>query len=265
MGPPARDGSGSAGASHYNPRMPPPAHDVAPLLRARGLGRSFGRVSALGGVDLDLSAGESVALLGPNGAGKTTLLRVLAGSARRDAGTLDWADGPGRVGWVPQRPALYPRLSARENLRLFAGLERADDPAGRADALIARAALDEYADRPAGTLSTGTLARLNLAIALTGAPSVLLLDEPTATISPEHRGRLWDWLRDLRAEGLALLFSTQSVHEAHRHADRVLVLAGGRPAFAGTLDDMVARHGRAGDPHDEPAEAAFLRLVGEEG
>ncbi len=244
--------------------MPSPEPAPEALLRSRGVGRRFGRVQALADVDLDLMPGESVALLGPNGAGKTTLLGILAGGGRPDTGTVEWgAGGPAHVGWVPQRPALYPRLTPRENLRLFARMEGAPDPHARADSLIARTGLDEYADRPARRLSTGTLARLNLAIALAGDPRVLLLDEPTATVSPEHRRRLWELLHTLRRDGLALVFSTQSVDEARRHADRVLVLAGGRPAFDGTLDRMVAEHGVAGDDRGDATEIAFLRLIGE--
>ena len=138
---------------------------------ARGLRRRYRDFAALDGVDLDLRAGESVALLGPNGAGKTTLLTILAGVARATEGAVEWRDGAApRVGWVPQRPALYPRLTTRENLRLFAALEGASDPEAAAEDLIARADLAEFADRPAAKLSTGTLQRLNLAIALAGRP-----------------------------------------------------------------------------------------------
>ena len=216
---------------------------------------------ALDGVDLDLSAGESVALLGPNGAGKTTLLGILAGADRPGEGEVRAA--PGRVGWVPQRPAVYGRLSVRENLRLFAALEGRPEPGRAAEGLIARADLGEVADRRADRLSTGTLQRLNLAVALAGEPAALLLDEPTATLSPEQRVRLWAWLGELRdAEGLALLFSTQSVQEAARHADRLVVLTGGRVAFAGGVDELLAGAGEAaGD--DDAAERAFLRLVEE--
>jgi ABC-type multidrug transport system ATPase subunit len=216
-------------------------------------------VLALEGVDLDLSAGESVALLGPNGAGKTTLLGILAGADRPGAGEVRVE--PGRVGWVPQRPALYGRLSVRENLRLFAALEGRPDPARAAEGLIARADLGEVADRRADRLSTGTLQRLNLAVALAGEPAALLLDEPTATLSPEQRVRLWAWLGELRAaQGMALIFSTQSVHEAARHADRLVVLAGGRVAFSGGVDELRAGAGEA-EGGEDAAERAFLRLV----
>ncbi len=232
------------------------------MLTARGLGRRYRGVVALEGVDVRLDPGESVALIGPNGAGKTTLLTILAGVTRATTGGVEWADGATpRVGWVPHRPALYQRLTPRENLRLFAGLEGAPDPAALAEELIARADLGEFADRPAGRLSTGTIQRLNLAIALAGRPSVLLLDEPTATLSPDQRHRLWEWLASLRAEGMALLFSTQSVDEAMRRSDRMMVLTAGRLLFSGTSDEMVSAHGIGPGADAEAAELAFLRLV----
>jgi ABC-2 type transport system ATP-binding protein len=239
-----------------------------PVLVARGLARSFHGVAALRGVDLELGGGEAVALLGPNGAGKTTLLTILAGVGRRDAGTLEWAAGVApRVGWVPQRPALYQRLTVRENLALFAGLEGSGDAGAMADALIDRADLGAFADRQAAQLSTGTMQRLNLALALAGRPSVLLLDEPTATLSPDQRRRLWAWLDELRADdGLALLFSTQSVDEATRHGHRMVVLAGGALLFAGTAAEMTALHGIDPAGGAEAAELAFMRVVaGDEG
>jgi ABC-type multidrug transport system ATPase subunit len=241
----------------------PPAPELTRRLRARGLGRSYRRTRALQGVDLDVRAGESVALLGPNGSGKTTLLTILAGVGRRDEGTVEWSEpAAGAVGWVPQHPAVYSRLTTRENLLLFAGLEGAGDVDARTDDLLRAADLTEFADRRASELSTGTLQRLNFAIALAGRPSVLLLDEPTGTVSPDQRRRLWEWLERMRAdEGLALVFSTQSVDEASRHADRMLVLAEGRPVFEGTADGLVAAHGRPGDAGDDRAGAAFLRLI----
>jgi ABC-2 type transport system ATP-binding protein len=233
------------------------------VLVARGVGRSYRGVRALSDVDLELRSGQSVALLGPNGAGKTTLLAILAGVARAGSGTLAWADGAEpRVGWVPQRPAVYQRLTVRENLRLFAALEERGDAAATADSLIARADLGAVADRMASKLSTGTLQRLNLAIALAGRPSVLLLDEPTATLSPDQRLRLWRWLDELRAEeGMAVLFSTQSVDEAQRHGDRLMVLVAGRLAFSGTAQEMVAVHGDHAGGDAEVAEGAFMRLL----
>jgi ABC-2 type transport system ATP-binding protein len=230
---------------------------------ARGVSRRYRGVRALTDVDIELARGESVALVGPNGAGKTTLLTILAGVGRAGSGTLAWAEGVApRVGWVPHRPALYQRLSVRENLRLFAALEGRGDPAAETESLIARADLGAVADQRASRLSTGTLQRLNLAIALAGRPSVLLLDEPTAALSPDQRHRLWRWLDELRAEeGMALLFSTQSVDEAQRHGDRLVILVDGRLAFSGTAEELVAEHGSGTGSGAEVAERAFMRLL----
>jgi ABC-2 type transport system ATP-binding protein len=233
-----------------------------PLLTATGLAKRYRTALALEGAAIAVREGESVALLGPNGSGKTTLLTILAGVIRPSGGTTAWREGAvERVGWVPHDPALYGRLTTRENLRLFAALEGAREPAAAAEALLRRADLVEYADRLATRLSTGTRQRLNLAIALAGEPSVLLLDEPTATLSPDQRHRLWSWLDELRdVDGLAIVFSTQSVDEAATHGDRMLVLAAGRVVFEGDAQRLVAEHGPPGAR--DPAEAAFLAVVG---
>ncbi len=224
----------------------------APLLHAHGIARRYGGVEALAPLTMDIAFGERIALIGPNGAGKTTLLTMLAGVRPPDGGRIDWADRTrGHVGWVPQRPALYPRLTVRENLRLFAGLEGADDPSATADRLIGRADLGNFADRRASALSTGTMQRLNLAIALAGLPCLLLLDEPGGTLSPDQRIRLWEWMNDLvRTDGVALVFSTQSMGEAARNADRVLVLGHGRLLYDGPASGM--------------DEAAFMALLGDD-
>ncbi len=231
------------------------------LLTARGIARQYGQVQALAPLDLSLVRGERVALIGPNGAGKTTLLSILAGVCSTTAGTIGWAGGtPLPVGWVPQKPALYPRLTVRENLRLFAGLEGADDAPATANELIAHADLVEFADRRASALSTGTLQRLNLAIALAGQPTILLLDEPTGTLSPDQRHRLWAWMDDLASGGMTLVFSTQSLDEAVRHADRIVALVAGHMRMDGSVADLIRLGG--GDPGDpDAAEAAFMALV----
>ena len=203
-------------------------------------------------------------MLGPNGAGKTTLLRILAGASAPSAGRVSrQATAASGIGWVPQSPAVYRRLTTRENLRLFAALESAAQPEALAQELLDRADLTRFADTRAGELSTGTLQRLNLAIALAGRPSALLLDEPTATLSPDQVRRLWTWLDELRRDdGLAVLFSTQSVDEAARHAERMMVLNAGRSVFEGTVAELIRAYGAEGASLTEAAEEAFLNLVG---
>ena len=191
------------------------------LLEARGVARSFGAHVALEPTDVQLAEGELVALVGPNGAGKSTLLSILAGALAPSAGTVE---RHAAVGWVPQRPAHYARLTARENLELFASLEHA--PATRPDELLGSFELP--ADVRAAALSVGNRQRLDVALALISSPRVLLLDEPTASLDPAQRRRLWDIAERLRSEGGAVLVATHHWEELAGRADRTLELAEGR-------------------------------------
>ena len=196
---------------------------TTPLVRAVAVARRFGDVVALAPTDVELFPGETVALVGPNGAGKSTLLSVLAGALEPSEGVVEVH---ATVGWVPQRPAHYSRLSARENLELFAELEGVRDPRAAAQGLLDRFSLPKEA-RPSGDLSVGNRQRLNVALSLLGEPRVLLLDEPTAPLDPGQRRRLWEVVTALRGEGGAVCFATQNLEEVE-HADRVLVLQDGR-------------------------------------
>ena len=208
------------------------------LLAARGISRRYGDHAALEPTDLEVSAGEVVALVGPNGAGKSTLLAILAGALPPTTGSVDRSAHIG-VGWMPQRPAHYGRLTARENLEFFARLEREDD----ADAAATRL-LDDFqlpTDRPSSSLSVGNRQRLNLAIALLGGPKVLLLDEPTASLDPAQRSRLWARTAALAASGGAVVLATQNVEDLERTCDRVVELVEGRTVFAGSVAEYAAQ------------------------
>jgi ABC-type multidrug transport system ATPase subunit len=204
------------------------------LLRALRIARRFGDVEALAPTDLDLVAGETVALVGANGAGKSTLLAILAGALDPSEGTVETH---ARVAWVPQRPAHYGRLSARENLELFARLEGERDPAQAARGLLERFSLTA-GDHPSSELSVGNRQRLNVALSLLGDPRVLLLDEPTASLDPGQRRRVWEVVTALRGEGGAICFATQNVEEVG-HADRVLALQDGR-VVGSSVDEVFA-------------------------
>ena len=206
------------------------------LLAAHGVGRRFGRRTALAPTTLEVRAGEAVALVGPNGAGKSTLLSILAGALPPSAGGV--VRRARSVGWAPQRPAHYGRLTARENLELFASLAGLASPRDAAGRLLDLVELE--GDAPAAELSAGNQQRLNLAMALLGEPDVLLLDEPTASLDQAGRARLWNVLAVTRDRGGAVVFATQSTEEVERTADRVVALLSGRVVFDGAAHEYTA-------------------------
>jgi ABC-2 type transport system ATP-binding protein len=245
------------------------------VLQVDALGKRFGERVALRDVSFELHAGELVAVVGPNGAGKTTLLSILAGVQRASAGSVSYhlgagagagagnGDGDGRaIGWAPQQPAVYSKLTVRENLRLFARLERVAD----ADAAVARmldqTGLAERADDRVERLSGGNRQRVNVALGLLSAPRVLALDEPSSALDPGQRARLWQFVSALAQRGTSVLFSTHHLGEVRRYASRAIVLADGEMLFDGTPAELVARGGGA---HDDDLEGAFLAFMRERG
>jgi len=209
-------------------------------MRIAGVGKRFGATAALRDVSFDLQPGERVAIIGPNGAGKTTLLQILAGSMAPDEGEVDLP----LAGWVPQRAAVYSKLTVRENLQLFGRLEKAPD-----ERVARMLALTELGgDEETGKLSGGNRQRLNIAVGLLGDPPLVLLDEPSASLDPAQRERLWAFIATLEA---TVLYTTHDVGEADRHADRVLVLADGELLYIGTPGELAG---------DRDLETAFLEL-----
>jgi len=215
----------------------------------------YGTRAALDGVSFTVEAGEVVGLLGPNGAGKTSTLSVLATLRRPSAGTAavaghavdrEPAQARRALGLVPQQIALYPTLTARENLQFFVrllGLSRRDASAAIERALDV-AGLAERADDIVSTFSGGMQRRLNLACALLHTPRVLLLDEPTVGVDPQSRERIFTAVREQAAAGAAVLYSTHYMEEAERLCDRVVLIDDGRVVAAGTPADLVRQTAR---------------------
>jgi ABC-2 type transport system ATP-binding protein len=239
-------------AAHAAPSSAPVA------LRAEGLSKTYGSRAALQGVSFSANEGELIAIIGPNGAGKTTLLQILAGALAATDGSVSVPSG--RIGWVPQQPALYSKLSVAENLRLFARLEKVADVERTVERMLEQTALGDRADDEVSRLSGGNRQRVNIAIGLLGEPEVLLLDEPSASLDPRQRERLWAFLAEL---GTTVVFSTHDVGEAERHADRLLVLADGELLFTGTPTELEAETG--GDAATPDFETAFVRFLHEKG
>jgi ABC-2 type transport system ATP-binding protein len=226
-----------------------------PVLRVEGLGKRYGARQALHDVSFVARAGELVAVIGPNGAGKTTLLSILAGVQAPSAGAVNRA--PGEVGWVPQQPALYSKLSVLENLRLFARLESVSDPEAAVARMLDQTGLAERADERIDRLSGGSRQRVNVALGLLADPAVILLDEPSSSLDPSQRERLWLLVGELARQGTSVVFSTHIVAEAQRYAQRVIVLDQGELLFDGAPAELVRRPDMDGD--FEQAFVAFLR------
>ena len=218
------------------------------------LGKRFGEIVAVDGVNLAVPPGTVLGLLGPNGAGKTTTVRILTTILRPDRGRAtvlghDVAAEPDLVrtiiGLAGQYAAVDGNLTGRENLRMVGRLthQRKAVIAPRADELLERFGLADAADRPVRTYSGGMRRRLDLAAALVHKPPVLFLDEPTTGLDPRGRNDLWAVIGELVADGMTLLLTTQYLEEAERLADRIMVIDGGRVIAEGTAAELKHRLG----------------------
>jgi ABC-2 type transport system ATP-binding protein len=227
---------------------------MTPTIEAHGLVKRFGRTTALDGLDLVMEPGQVVAVLGPNGAGKTTFVRAVATLLRPDAGTLQVA---GRdvvkqaqavrqvIGLAGQYAAVEPTMSGRENLEMVARLFGQSRRSAKANsaAVLEQLGLVDAADRLVRTYSGGMRRRLDLAISLITAPSVLFLDEPTTGLDPRSRSAMWETIRELLDGGTTILLTTQYLEEADQLADRIAVIDKGRVVAEGTAAELKRKVG----------------------
>lgn len=221
---------------------------AASVLSVREARKAFGKVTALQGATFDLREGELLGLLGPNGAGKTTLVRAVSGRVRLDGGevrlfgrTLDGAEGRRGLGIVPQELAVYPRLTARENLEVFGrfhGVAPADLK-GKVGWALEWTGLTDRADEPVSRFSGGMRRRLNIACGVLHDPRVVLLDEPTVGVDPQSRERIYDMLARLRDAGASLLLTTHQLEEAEARCQRIVIIDHGRVIASGTLGELM--------------------------
>ncbi|TMF21293.1 MAG: ABC transporter ATP-binding protein [Chloroflexi bacterium] len=211
-----------------------------------GVVKRFGSLRALDGATLRIRRGEVYGLLGPNGAGKTTLIRALVGLVVPDGGTVTVLgrrapnlDVLGRVGYMTQQAALYPDLSAEENVAFFAAINGAHDGVREALEFV------ELWDRRGSvvsSLSGGMRTRCSLACALVHKPDLLLLDEPTVGVDPLLRVQLWHRFQRMAHDGTSILVSSHVMDEAER-CDRLGLIRFGRLLAEGTVSELKATAG----------------------
>jgi ABC-2 type transport system ATP-binding protein len=226
-----------------------------PLLVCEDLHKRYRDIVAVDGVGFHVDPGETYGLLGPNGAGKTTTIAMVCGLLERDGGSvtvagmpmdIDSTEAKALIGYVPQDLAIYPDLSARENLRFFGRLQRLGGARldRRVEAILEMTGLTERAGDRTDTYSGGMKRRLNIGIGLLHEPRLLVLDEPTVGVDPQSRHAILEAVDALRQGGMSILYTTHYMEEAERLCDRIGIIDGGRILAEGTREELVATVGQ---------------------
>jgi lipooligosaccharide transport system ATP-binding protein len=224
---------------------------VTAALELSGVVKTFGSITAVDGIDLEVPEGTCLGLLGPNGAGKSTTMRLLTGQAIADEGELRVLgyELPGEakaaralMGVVPQLDNLDVDVTVEDNLAVFARLYRVPDVREAVDRGLELARLSHRRRDAVDELSGGMRRRLLLARGLVHRPELILLDEPTVGLDPQIRTELWALIGALRSEGTTILMSTHYIEEAERLADEVAVMAHGKIIARGRPSELVAEH-----------------------
>jgi ABC-2 type transport system ATP-binding protein len=226
-----------------------PGADPEDALRIRDVVKRFGTTVALNHAGLELRRGERLALLGPNGAGKTTLVRCICGRAVPDSGEIHMlgrrlppSGGRHRLGFVPQEIALYPDLTARENIDAFGRFHglRGGELDEAVDWALEWTGLADRAASLTKTFSSGMKRRVNIACGVLHRPLVLLLDEPTVGVDPQSRDRIFAMLDELWRQGTSVLLTTHQLDEAEQQCDRIVIIDYGQVIAQGTLSELIA-------------------------
>jgi ABC-2 type transport system ATP-binding protein len=235
--------------------MTPEPADAAPVLACADLRKAFGERVAVDGVGFSIGPSETYGLLGPNGAGKTTTISMICGLLVRDAGSVEVVGQPvnvdavrakANIGYVPQDLAIYPELSARENLRFFGQLYGLGGPElkGRIGEVLETIGLADRADERTDGFSGGMKRRLNIGIGLLNRPRLLVLDEPTVGVDPQSRNAILASVEELGRQGMAILYTTHYMEEAERLCDRVGIIDHGQIKAEGTRRELVSLIGQ---------------------
>ena len=242
------------------------------MIQVRDLVKSFGAFKAVDGVSLEVEAGEIHGFLGPNGAGKTTMIRVIAGLLKPTSGSVsidghDLASDPVRaksaLGFIPDRPFLYEKLTALEFLAFHGGLFGMEGPElkHRAAELLELFELTRWGDELIEAFSHGMKQRLVMCAAFLHRPRAVLVDEPMVGLDPRGARLIKDIFRGMSRKGVAILMSTHTLEVAQEMCDRISIILGGRIIARGTVDELRALSGS----QDEQLTPVFLKLTGGSG
>ena len=208
---------------------------------------------AVDGVSFSMKKGEVFGLLGPNGSGKSTTIKMLLGLLRPTAGSVSILGGApaspavrARIGYLPEISAFHKYLTPRETLNYYGGLFglAPAERRGRSEALLARLAIADAADRPVGEFSKGMARRVGLAQALINDPEILVLDEPTSGLDPVGRHAVKELVKELAGEGKTVLLSSHLLAEVEDVCDRVAILCNGKIRASGELSKLLERQGQ---------------------
>lgn len=239
------------------------------MIQLEGLTKHYGDFPAVAGINLTIKRGELFGLLGPNGAGKTTTLRMIAGILQPSAGTImiggiglarDPVAAKSRLGFIPDRPFIYEKLTGTEFLRFVAGLYGQDGPDvdRRGEELLALFDLLDWKDALVESYSHGMRQKLIIASAFVHRPEVIVVDEPMVGLDPKAARLLKNLFRAYVERGNTIVMSTHTLEVAETLCDRIAIVQNGRIAAMGTMAEL-----RSSTDADSSLEEIFLRLTGE--
>ncbi len=241
------------------------------MISLRGVKKRYGKFAAVKGVDLDVHRGEIFGFLGPNGAGKTTTIRMVAGVLQPSEGRVlvggdDMEKSPesakARIGYIPDRPYLYEKLSGGEFLRFVAGLWGKDGEAveARADRLLELFQLSQWKDELIESYSHGMRQKILISSALIHQPEVIVVDEPLVGLDPRAARLLKDLFKTFVKNGGTVFLSTHTLEVAEALCDRIAIINKGEIMALGTMDELRTQS-HTGGAH---LEEIFLKVTGDE-
>ena len=231
------------------------------------LTKRFGDITAVDDLSLEIGWGELFGVLGPNGAGKSTAVNVLStllepteGSATVDGHDVVFDPDSVReiIGVCPQEPAFYPHLTGRENIELIGDMHLVPKEVlkDRIDSMVEKIGMEDHINRRAKEYSGGMIRRVSMLMALVSDPKIALLDEPTVAMDPKSRRAVWDFIRELKGNGVSIILTTHYMEEAEELCDRVAIIDEGKLIELGSPEELMEKY------QAEHLEEVFLKLTG---